>query len=123
LIVILYNLSNIIKKTLVKENQNNEFYFVNYLLENCKPSKVKIIEEHTNNLVYLYFYAIHCYDTNIKNFDMMKNLYNKSQVFFNNTISSNNLGGYNLSYLESKIFLYLFILILYLFLLINILLR
>ena len=102
LLVILYNLTNIIKKVLVKENQNNEFYFVNYILGNSKPSKIKIIEEHINNLVYLYFYAIHCYDTNIKNFEMMKNLHKKSQVFFNNTISSYNLGGYNLGYMECK---------------------
>ncbi len=76
--------------------------FINYILENSKPSKIKIIEDHCQNLIYTYYYAIHSFDINIKNFETLKNLWNKSQVFFKNIISSANLGAFNLSYIDGK---------------------
>jgi hypothetical protein len=106
LLTILYNLTNIIKKALLTENESNQYMFINYILENSKPSKIKIIEDHCQNLIYTYYYAIHSFDINIKNFETLKNLWNKSQVFFKNIISSGNLGAFNLSYMDGKYYFY-----------------
>ena len=109
LIAILYNLTNIIKKVLLTENnQSNPISYINYILENSKPSKIKVIEEQCQNLIYTYYYAIHSYDINIKNFNILEGLWKKSQVFFKNIISSSNLGAYNLNYLDCKILFFIF---------------
>jgi len=102
LLTILFNLTNIIKKALLSENESNQYLFINYILENSKPSKIKIIEDHCQNLIYTYYYAIHSFDINIKNFHILKNLWTKSQIFFKNIISSSNLGANNLTYFEGN---------------------
>ncbi len=102
LITILFNLTNIIKRVLLSENESNQYFFIDYILENSKPSKIKVIEDHCQNLIYTYYYAIHTFDINIKNFETLKNLWSKSNVFFKNIISSSNLGAFNLTYLDGK---------------------